>query len=337
MDDLTTDWLGEALGCNVRSFVAAPLGEGVGILGLVTRVHLESSDGPETLIAKFPSPFPENRAVADTYDMYNREYQFYTQVAPNVPLRAPKCYYAEFNPDNRDFVFLLEDLRGFRVGDQIEGCSVREAHQIIESLASLHRNTWQPDHVQNLRQHDTPGQRQGMIAGFQAGWPVVLKEFPEHFTKRTIRLGALMPDNVDRLLDEIHKGPLVIAHGDVRLDNVFFSDGGIALVDYQATCKAAPEHDLAYFVTQSLADDVRHAENWHDVYYRQLVSEGIRYDKALSFERYRLCALYFLCYAVIIAGTLDMANLRGRTLADTLLGNSLRSISELDAFEFLNN
>lgn len=335
--DLTADWLTEALGYRVKGFTVAPLGEGVGVIGLVTRVHLDADDGPESLIAKFPSPFPGNRAVADTYDMYEREYRFYTEVAPRVPIRAPTCYHAEFNLENRDFVLLLEDLSGFRVGDQVQGCTVSEAHRIIASLAALHRHSWQPDDSTGIREHDTPSQREGMIGGFRMGWPFVLENFPRHFTDERVRFGALVPDSVNRLLDEIHEGPLVIAHGDVRLDNVFFSEEGIALVDYQAVCKAAPEHDLAYFVTQSLPDHVRQAQDWHRVYFRHLVSKGIEYDRARSFERYRRCALYFLCYAVVIAGTLDMANERGRLLADRLLGNSLRSISELNAFDFLKS
>jgi hypothetical protein len=39
---------------------------------------------------------------------------------------------------------------------------------------------------------------------------------------------------------------------------------------------------------------------------------------------------------VIIAGTLDQANERGRNLAETLLGNSLRSVVELDALKLLS-
>ena len=155
------------------------------------------------------------------------------------------------------------------------------------------------------------------------------------FDDELIAIAANLPDHVNTLLDKIHAGPLVIAHGDVRLDNIFFDDDGIALVDYQAVCKASPEHDLAYFVTQSLADDVRHSEDWHSVYFDELTCQGIDYDKAYSYKRYRLCAMYFLCYSVIIAGTLDPANQRGRKLAETLLGNSIRSLKELNALELI--
>jgi hypothetical protein len=185
-----------------------------------------------------------------------------------------------------------------------------------------------------------PYQREGMVGGFLVGWPVVKADFADvleaAITPQQIALLDTMPDQVNRLLDIIHDGPLVIGHGDVRLDNIFFSEHGNALVDYQAVSKAAPEHDLAYFVTQSLADDVRGAEDWLAIYHQHLTSEGLSYPLDDSRERYRYCALYLACYAVIIAGTLDQANERGRNLAETLLGNSLRSLVELDALKLLS-
>lgn len=335
VEALTADWLSEKLGYPVSSFEVELLGEGGGLLGLVTRLHLTSEGGPKSLIAKFPTQAEENRAVATTYDMYGREYRFYTQVAPSVPLRAPKCYHAEFDPTNSDFVFLIEDLQGYRIGDQVEGCTLEEAHQIIESMASLHRSTWQPDHITDIRRHDMPYQREGMIGGFQVGWPVCKEQFAECLTEESVAVGDNMPARVNQLLDDIHQGPLVIAHGDVRLDNIFFADDHVALVDFQAVCKAAPEHDLAYFITQSVSDDIRNAEDWVSVYHQHLTREGIEYDLSTSRERYRKLAMYFFCYAVIIAGTLDTANERGRKLAELILGNCVRSLTELNAFELI--
>ena len=339
-EEINAQWLTDKLGYEIESFNLEALGEGGGLLGLVTRLHLKASEGPKTLIAKFPTKTEGNRAVATTYDMYAREYRFYTQVAPNVPMRSPACYHAELNEQNSDFVLLLEDLQGFELGDQVKGCSVDQAHQVIQSIASLHRNTWQPDHITDIKPHDMPYQREGMVGGFLVGWPVVKTDFADvleaAITPQQIALLDTMPDQVNRLLDIIHDGPLVIGHGDLRLDNIFFSKDGNALVDYQAVSKAAPEHDIAYFVTQSLSDDVRCAEDWVAVYHQLLTSEGLDYPLDTSRERYRYCALYLVCYAVIIAGTLDQANERGRNLAETLLGNSLRSVVELDALKLLS-
>ena len=338
-EDLTAEWLGEQLGCKVTDFTVERLGEGGGLLGLVTRVHLDGDGALKTLIAKFPSEAEENRFVATTYDMYGREYRFYTQVASNVPIRAPECYHAGFTEENSDFVLLLEDLQGYQLGDQVAGCTLEQAHRVVNDLAALHGSTWRPGPEIQINRHDMPYQREGMVSGFDAGWPGVLENFSDilkaELTRDDINLLATIPEHVSRLLDKIHDGPLVIAHGDVRLDNIFFSERGNALVDYQAVCKAAPEHDLSYFVTQSLPDDIRRAEDWVAVYHRLLTRDGIDYDLSLSRERFRYCTLYFVCYAVIIAGTLDQANERGRRLAATLLAYSLRSIKELNAFELI--
>ena len=333
-EQVTDEWLSGALGYQVNAHELELLGEGGGLMGLVTRLHIDAESGPKTIIAKFPARVEDNRFVANTYNMYQRECNYYTLVAPHVPLRSPECYYAKFEPETCNFVLLLEDLLGYRIGDQVAGCTLEEAHQIVEAIATLHRNTWQPD-IKDILRHDEPYQRDGMIGGYQVGWPNILKNFSHLCDEQFIKDGAKLPDHVNSLLDQIHDGPLVISHGDIRLDNVFFADDSIALVDYQAVSKASPEHDLAYFVTQSLSDDLRNAEDWVAVYHGHLTSEGIDYSLDISRHRYRLCALYFLCYAVVIAGTLDTANERGRQLADNILGNSIRSLRELNAFELI--
>ena len=69
-EELTTHWLSAVLDCQVNAFSVKPLDEGVGILGLKTRVTLEGKGCPKkTLIAKFQSPVAENRAVAGLYQL----------------------------------------------------------------------------------------------------------------------------------------------------------------------------------------------------------------------------------------------------------------------------
>lgn len=334
-DQLSTDWLRHALGFALSDFEVEPLGAGSGIIGLVTRVHLASPAGPPSIIAKFPSPVAENRAVAQTYDMYGREVAFYRGIAPGISLRVPTCYYADLDRDTGDFVLLLEDLQDMRVGDQVAGCSSADADLVIRGIAKLHASTWERDASDTLIRHDNPAQRDGMIGGFRMGWPLVRERFSDLVPPGGDHLERSMPAAVPRLLAEMCRPPMCVAHADVRLDNVMFGDRGIALVDWQSVCMSAPEQDLAYFVTQSLSDEVRNAEDWVARYHQALLDEGVDYPLTECRRRYRISALYLLCYAVIIAGTLDMGNERGRVLARTLLGNSLRSLTELDAFGLL--
>lgn len=334
-NQLTSEWLSEALGCNVTGFESKALGEGVGVIGLVHRVTLESDNGPDTVIAKFAAESEDNRAVANTYNMYYREYLFYTNIAPEVPVRAPACLHASYDDETSTFVILLEELQGYELGDQVTGCSADHAEQVISMLAALHRSTWQPD--TEIGAHNSAAQIGGMQGGFGVGWPAVHERFPHLVSDELYASASSLGDKVEPLLAKICSEPMCINHGDLRLDNVFFSDDGIAVVDFQATCLSAPEHDLAYFVTQSLKKDVRNSRDWVAFYHAELTKDGIEYSLEDCRERYRACALYFLCYGAIIAGTLDLANERGKQMGETLLQNSLESLEELDAISLLDS
>ncbi len=330
-EQLTTAWLSHTLGEEITGFRVETFGEGAGIIGMVTRLYIDTAGGQRSIIAKFPSPSEENRAVAAAYDMYGREVFFYQQIAPSLKLRVPACYFAAFEAQHQDFVILMEDLQGWRIGDQVAGCTAAEASLVIKGIASLHASGWETK--MDIVSHNNPAQRDGMMAGFAAGWPVVLSQFSDLIPEPAKKLGDRVPNKVPELLDKMCTPPVCITHADVRLDNIFFKGDEIALVDWQSVCTSAPEMDLAYFVTQSLGTEVRRAQDWVALYHHTLVEHGITaYSLDRCRERFRISAAYLLCYAVIIAGTLDLGNERGMALGRTLFGNAMASLDELDAF-----
>lgn len=334
-EELTTDWLSTVLDCSVEAFSVKPLGEGVGILGLVTRVTLDGENCPKTLIAKFQSPVADNRAVAGLYQMYEREITFYQEIAPTLSIRAPSCFHAEYDATSAAFVLLLEDLDQYEIDDQVAGCSIEQCEQVVKALAKFHGETFETTAFSSIARHNNEAQVSGMQAGFSAGWPMVKTLFPELISDKAARLAPQIPEHLPALLEDITADPICISHGDMRLDNIFFGADHIALVDFQAISKSAPEHDLAYFLTQSPNDTVRNAKDWVALYHAELTAAGVTYPLEACRHRYTQCALYFLCYAVVICSALDLANERGRALGETLLGNSLRAIEELDAFDLL--
>ena len=180
--------------------------------------------------------------------MYGREVRFYQQTAKTIGLRTPACYYADFDADTQDFVLLIEDLQGYRIGDQVAGCSRDEALAVVNAVADLHSSLWDAP-PPGMLSHNNPMQRDGMIAGFQVGWPVVTEHFGDLFSPRARAAGEKMPDKVAGLLEEICRPPVCLSHADVRLDNIFFGQDEVVLVDWQSVCTSAPEQDLAYFVT----------------------------------------------------------------------------------------
>jgi len=336
-ETLTTDWLSATLNTPIDDFRVEHFSEGSGIIGMVTRVHLTGPSAPASVIVKFPSPSADNRAIAALYDLYGKEIRFYQDLAPRITLPTPAFLGAEYDEVSQEFVLVLEDLGRLRIGNQIEGCSTAEAKRIIRAIARFHADGWQPTEPAWLLLHSNPTQRDGMIGGFQLGWPTVLDKFDDLLPDSARENGARVPEQVGRLLDDMCQPPICLTHGDVRLDNIFFDDqrDEVVFVDWQAICMSAPEHDLAYFITQSVPAEVAAETNLVGYYHEQLTGHGIEYPLDRCKERYKICALYFLCYAVVIAGTLDMGNERGRLLARTLLGRSLAALDEMDAFDLL--
>ena len=332
--DLTASWLSETLRCEIHDFNVQPFAEGAGIIGQVVRVQLDGRQPIPSLVAKFPSPSEANRAVAHTYDMYRREVRFYQTIASQVSIRTPNCYFADFDDATQDFVLLMEDLRDFEIGDQVKGCTLDQARQIISGIARLHASAWQPGHL-NLVSHNNAAQRDGMIAGFKMGWPAVVDSFRELIPDAALRAGDKMASATPWLLNEMCTPPVSLAHADMRLDNVFFCKDEIALVDWQSVCTSAPEQDLAYFLTQSVPLEMVLEHDLKGLYYRELRAHGIDYPRETFEHRYKVAALYLLNYAVIIAGTLDLGNDRGQALARTLIGGSFASLDEMGAFDLL--
>ena len=342
-DELSSTWLSEVLGYAVHGYEVAYFSEGAGVMAWVTRLLLQTDAGhPSSIIAKFPSPAQTNRDVAALYNMYGREVQYYREVNQHVELRAPACYYAALDEASQDFVLLLEDLGEMQIGDQVVGCTLPEAKSVIRAMAKFHVSTWGAGEFPQLSSHNNEAQREGMKAGYAAGWPVVLEQFGQQVPMQVRALAARMPEVVAPLLERMCTPPVCLSHADVRLDNIFFSattgaDGGrdVALVDWQSVCTSAPEHDVAYFITQSLSPEVRGQEDLVAYYYQQLVAGGVDYSEAQCRERFRVSALYLLCYAVVISGTLDLGNDRGQALGRTIVGNTFSALEALDAFSLL--
>lgn len=337
-DELTVEWLSAVTGTTVERFHAAPLGEGVGVIGWVNRVHLESSAGPASVIVKFAARAPENRQVAVIYDMYGRELRFYRTLARRLPIRTPRCLAAEFDPDSQHFVLVLEDLADCRVGDQLGGADPADAERVVRLLAKLHAATWNR-RLDGVISHDFPAQRNGIAAGFRNGWPTVLERFPGLIGDTARGYAPDLEAAIPTLVRQLTETDQCLVHADVRLDNVLFDGDDTILVDWQSVCTSSGEQDLAYFLTQSLSDDVwaSHAERLLCVYHATLTEEGVtEHSLARCRHRFRIATLYLLSWAVVIAGTLDMGNDRGRALARALLARSLRSVEDVAAFELLH-
>jgi hypothetical protein len=350
IEDITPEYLTGALrtrglirdaavtGCQCES-----IGVGVGFLGQLARIRLDydrdERRAPRTLIAKMPTVDPGGREICRLFRFYEREIRFYDDVAPNVEMRVPERYFSAMDVDADDYLLFLEDITDARIGDEVAGCTAAEAEMAVRSIAEFHAKWWNSPKLDAL---DWMPRINGPVnQSAEPAYNDALEPFLELFGNRlSPAMRSITQDmrtHVVDLLDALEPAPRTIAHGDFRLDNIFFSKAGgsspIAVIDWQISNRGRGVFDVAYFLSSCVEPEVRRAEEqrlmrmWHEIAARG--HSGYSFDDAWT--DYRRAVLFCNVYTVIAIGTLDMANERGSALFQAWLRRRNTAIEDLEA------
>jgi hypothetical protein len=353
VSEITPEWLTQALRSSgsikssVTSVNLGVIGTGIGLMAELARLELTFAapeDMPSVIIAKIAAQ-NENREVARILDFYNREANFYNKVADQIPFKVPDSYFAKVNDETYDCIILMQDLGDVSPNDQLVGASKEEAFSAIERIASMHAMFW------------------GKVGTPESSWMFdLMSDFEAKRLQTLLYMPALAPtiEKFDTFLDADSRDVLTRAgeqyqevwsrnmssqetfvHGDYRQDNFIYSKGSLdaQVLDWQISGRGRGIFDLTYFVCQSLKPNVRRSIEKELVeFYVEKLKEGGVTD--YSFEQcwgdYRTMVLGCLVYPVTVCGTLDLANDRGRALAECMLERNLSAISDLGSAELLN-
>jgi aminoglycoside phosphotransferase (APT) family kinase protein len=355
--ELTPTWLTERLraagvitSASVTAHALSPLGEGVGMMALLSRVNLTydaaEAGAPATVVAKFAAQNEANRAVSMAFRIYEREALFLRDLAGRSGVPVPAVYAVEFDAASGDFVIIMEDVGGYRMGDQVVGCGPEEAKVILDAIAPLHASFWGKVDDPSLAfvpRVNGDMQRNAMSDACTAGWDECIARFPGAMTPRVRAAKERFLASTGDLHDRMGSRPQTVVHGDVRLDNMMFGTGAgqhpVVVLDWQGTLISAAVQDLGYLFTQNLTTEMRRLHE-HDLlaYYHRLITDGGVRDYSLEelWDDYRLAALYLFIYAVVIGGTLDPANDRGLAFMNSLMQRATATIEDLDLLSLLD-
>ncbi len=360
--DLTAEWLTDALidggslpsgtplgDVRVTRCASEPLGEGVGILGQLVRISLdydgEAKGAPSSLIAKFPSPAPENRAIGHGMGHYAAELDFYSRLGDQVSLRIPKPYYTALDRKTGDFTLLIEDLAPGEPGDQVAGSTRQQTTTAIHALAGFHAEWWDKvdtPEMKWMRSFDDEALGQVVQGACQGAWGPCVANFGDGFTASALEVGERLMPKVAMMMADLAAPPRTIIHGDFRLDNLVFGEiaggGDLAVIDCHISAKGRGPYDVGYHMSQSLDPDLR-AELEEPLmrdYHRILVEGGVRdYSFDQAWRDYRLAVVFCLLYPVLVLGVADLGNERGLALGRALLTRCVRAIDDLNAGELI--
>jgi thiamine kinase-like enzyme len=330
-----------------------PVGEGVGIVGQLARLQLRyegtALGAPGTVIIKLPSQFPENRAVGDHFNFYEREGRFYQQLSDKISTRTPRCYWNHLDPATNSFGLLLEDLGSRTMISQVAGVDHVRAAQALHALAQLHGTWWSSpalDSIDWMPHLDDPIT---LAAGpmYREVWPLCLERIGDELPPGAVELGEMTQRLFEELvMTSVSDAPITILHGDFRVDNLMFDDGAededrVAVLDWQISFRGPAIFDVAYFLCQSLDIEERRAHertlvrDWYDAVTIAHGGPLVDYPFDLAWTQYRRATLLTTVYPVAAVGSMDLANERGRELCVAMATRSFTSALDLDAREFM--
>jgi hypothetical protein len=349
IDEITPEYLTESLGsrgivgdARVTSCECEGIGVGAGFLGQLGRLRLsydrEAPDAPRSLIAKMPTVDPGGREICRLFQFYEREIRFYDDVAPHVKMRVPRRYFSAMDVDADDYLLFLEDITDARMGDEVAGCTAAEAETAIRSIAEFHATWWNSPKLDGLgwMPYINGPINQSAEPSYNQAFEPFMRLFGDRLSPAVRSVAEGMRTHVVDLLNALEPAPRTIAHGDFRLDNIFFSRPGaaspLAVIDWQISNRGRGVFDVAYFLSSCVEPDVRRSEEqrllrmWHEIATRN--HAGYSLDEAWT--DYRRAVLFCNVYTVIAIGTLDMANERGSALFQAWLRRRNTAIEDLD-------
>jgi hypothetical protein len=283
--ELSPEWLtavlrGTGLDVTVSSLRSEPVGTGQ--MAHNERIFLEyegdAAGAPATLVGKFPSPSEESRA-AGANGGYRSETLFYTELAENLPIRTPECFYGAISDDHTTFTLLLEDLAPAQQGDQIGGGSDAEIEAAVRNLAGLHAPRWNDPSLAELEWIAQGGSEEFPIY-IEMGTPVFIERYKERLSDEAAETLRGFAAGVRRWM-EISPKEKTLVHGDYRLDNLMFEKTGqgirVAAVDWQTLSVGCGGQDLAYLLGNSSPPEQRRNHEMHmlEVYRESMAELGI--------------------------------------------------------------
>ena len=350
-DDVTVEWLNEILheageSATVESFERRPMSEGVGMMATIEMLDLTYADGegPDTVVVKLPATNEANLGVALAFDLYRREALFYRDIAERTSASTPKMFFADATDAER-FALVMEDLRAYRLGDQVQGCGLEDAMAAMTTLGELHAPFW--DRVDRPEfefiPYETPSTHGDALRdGSRAGWDPMVETFGDAVPEPMRAVRDRFLDAVPAMQSWLVQAPSTVVHGDFRMDNLFFGDDDgldpMMVIDWQGCLRSKGVRDVAYFLTQSVPTDVRREherellERWHAT----LVEGGVEdYPFDTAWEDYRRAVLCVWIPVVVIAGTLDSSNERARAWMTKMVERCAAAIDDLGSLDLL--
>ena len=320
--DITRDWLKHALlwedpACEPVSIEVEPDFGGPSLLGRLTRVRLWYATpgcGPSSVIVKF------QMRTAD------REAQIY-RLLSGAGIRAVPRLFGAYEHGT----LILEDLSPARSGSQVEGCTVRQAQDVLSMLAEIHGRFWGDPRVPTFERERFAG-----VIGYNMKqcWETFRRRYGEMLGEAETAFDWMWR-NAQTVSAHRLSAPTTLFHGDVHVENLLFVEDrkrGPVLIDWQLAGRGLAANDVSFFLVKSLTVEERRENEerllkgyWEGLPERARVAYGL--DR-LRLD-YRACVTRSMVSAAMLVGPRFADRPDRYELADVLARRVIAAVRDL--------
>ena len=117
-----------------------------------------------------------------------------------------------------------------------------------------------------------------------------------------------------------------------------FDGNDPAIIDFQLVGVGSGMYDVGYFISQSIATDVRrgHDQELVNTYLDRLEFHGITIDRDEMWRQYLVAICFCVTYGVTTFGGFAEQNERGQQLLQDMLLRALHCVADNDALKVIS-
>jgi thiamine kinase-like enzyme len=277
------------------------------ILSRIGRVHLTydgPADGaPTSLFLK--TGLPER--LETFWRGYRHEADFYSKVAPHMPLGVvPRYFDAHFDEETHDWRLIIEDLTETHETRTIWPLppTPEDCEQIISAWGRLHAAWWNAPALGNTI-GSWPDPTEALIQAFAEKYEAFAKNLGERLSpERRETYRALIKNGYRLTARARSRQHMTIVHGDAHPWNIMLPkrEGETPRIfDWDGWRVDVAASDIAYMMSVHWFPDYRrrYERAMLDLYHEELMKGGVaNYDRRTLQDDYRLATLWRLATPV---------------------------------------
>lgn len=311
LEDLTTEWLTQALCRHTSGARVAAIREQTVIGGTTTKILFD------LVYEGTPASLPQSICIKGGFDealrplvgdAYLAEANFFEHIAPTLEVPMPRCWFAAADAERRQGIVILDNLAkaGAYFGDPTQPWAVDRVAAGLEVQAQWHAQTWGA----TLKRYPVlhPGSWVRVPAAQLFGEANWARAFDDRTHAARIPPAWQSRARVSAAFDAMwgrddHEGTPCMIHGDPHIGNTFVDAAGQpGFLDWQSASIAPAMDDVAYFLVGALsvADRRAHERQLFNHYLDALQARlGQVLDRDAVWLDYRRHCLHGFIWAVV--------------------------------------